>query len=144
MGHRQTSAESMPLSKWQPHKVKESRIPPQVPERDRDESESYYLRDIDINPGPVRAPRPNPVGNSGSEMGSGSTTNSSTDENGYLILTQDDKEAIAHYKNTQESESSTGANLCKMDMQEQLYSEVVSNSAAHPILLATGSWSPFH
>lgn len=128
MGHRQSSSESLPLSKWQPHKAKEARIPPHVPERDRDESDSYYLRDIDINPGPVRPPRPNPVGNSGSEMGSGSMTNSSTDENGYLILTQDDKEAIAHFKNAQEGEHSTSTIRCEMDMQEQVYSEVVSSS----------------
>ena len=128
IGHKHSSSESMPLSKWQPHKVKESKIPPQVPERERDESDSYYLRDIDINPGPVRPPRPNPVGNSGSEMGSGSMTNSSTDENGYLILTHDDKEAIARYKNAQESDGCAAVNQCKMDLQEQMYSEVVSGS----------------
>lgn len=128
MGHRQNSSESLPLSRWQAHKIKEARIPPQLPERDRDESDSYYLRDIDINPGPVRLPRPNPIGHSGSETGSGSITNSSTDENGYLILTQDDKEAIACFKDAQMREQTATAHLSEMDLQDQLYSEVVSSS----------------
>ena len=128
MGHRQNSSESLPLSKWQSHKIKEARIPPELPERDRDENDGYYLRDIDINPGPVRLPRPNPIGHSGSETGSGSITNSSTDENGYLILTQDDKDAIACFKDAQMRELSTTAHLSEMNLHEQLYSEVVSIS----------------
>ena len=61
-------------------------------------------------------------------MGSGSMTNSSIDENGYLILTQDDKEAIARFKNAKEGEHSTSTIQYEMEMQEQLYSEVVSTS----------------
>jgi hypothetical protein len=118
---RQNTAEQLRLSQWLPQKLKQSRNLPDVPSRDRSDSDAYYLSNIDINPGPVK--NVSRVGNplsqlSGSEVSS--MTSSSTDDNGYLILKADERDMMRQMakEHAEQMREKTASGTVQLDSPE--------------------------